>query len=105
MLLNIFVGNMDSGIECTFSKFAGNTKVCGVVNTLNGSDVIQRDLDRLERCACVNLMRFNRVKCKVLHVGWGNPKYQYRLGGEGMESSPVEKDLGTLVDQKLDMTR
>ncbi|GAB0186228.1 mitochondrial enolase superfamily member 1 [Grus japonensis] len=39
-LFNIFVGNMDSGIECTLSKFADDTKLCGVVNTLEGRDAV-----------------------------------------------------------------
>ncbi|PKU43576.1 pol- hypothetical protein [Limosa lapponica baueri] len=76
MLFNTCVGNMDGGIDCTFSEFADDTKLCGAVNTLEGRDAIQRDLDRLER-----------------------------LGGEWFESSPEERDLEVVVDEKLTMSR
>ena len=104
-MFNIFAGDMDSGTECTLVKFAYNNKLCGVIDTLEGRDAIQRDLDRLERWACVNCMKFNKAGCKLLHVGRGNPKHKYRLGGEWLKSSPEEKDLGVLVDEKLNMSQ
>ncbi|PKU42611.1 rna-directed dna polymerase from mobile element jockey-like [Limosa lapponica baueri] len=54
---NIFVGDVDSGIECTLSKFGDDTQLCGTVNMLEGRDAIQMDLDRLERWACANLLK------------------------------------------------
>jgi len=105
VLFTFFINDMDGESEHTLSKFADDTKLGGVVDTPEGCAAIQRDLDRMECWVQRNLMRFNKGKCRVLHLGRNNLMHQYRLGDDLLESSFEERDLGVLVDDRLTLSQ
>ena len=58
---NTFINYINSGVAYTLSKLADDNEVWGAVNTPEGQDVIQRDLDKLKQWAQQYLMRFKKA--------------------------------------------
>lgn len=105
VLFNIFINDIDDGMESMLIKFADDTKLGGVANSSEDRIRIQTDLDRLESWAKANKMNFNKEKCKILHLGRKNERHKYRMGDTWLDSSTCERDLGVLVDDKLNMSQ
>ena len=98
VVFNTFISDIDDGC-----KFADDPKLSAAVDTMKG--IHPGGLHRLEKWAHENLMRLSKAKCKALYLGQGNPRYVYRLGEELTDSSPAGKNLGVLMDGKLDMSQ
>ncbi|KAJ7411994.1 rna-directed dna polymerase from mobile element jockey-like [Willisornis vidua] len=105
VLFNIFIKDLEKGLEVIFSKFANDIKLGGAVDSFEGKQALQRDLNKLEDWAITNHVKFNKGKCQILHLEWGNPGCTQRLGNEILESSATERDLEVLVSDKLNMSQ
>ena len=98
-MFNISINDLDDGAECTLSKFPDDVKLGRVADTSEVHAAIQRDLNRLEKRADRNLMKFNNRKCKALHLGRNNTMHECVQGATQLESSFAKKDLKVPVDQ------
>ncbi|KAJ7425769.1 hypothetical protein WISP_21860 [Willisornis vidua] len=50
-------------------------------------------------------MKFNKVKQRILHLGWGTSGHMYREENGRLENSSVERALGVLVHDRLNSGR
>jgi len=82
-----------------------HTKPRDAVDSLEGQEAWQRDVDSLEHWAMINVIKFNKSNCQILHLGQSNVRHKYKLGEEWLESSPAEGDLGVLIDSRLCMSQ
>ncbi|MCQ4187546.1 hypothetical protein FK515_28610, partial [Klebsiella pneumoniae] len=75
---NMFINKLDDGLEGTVSKCADDSKL-GIVNKMPTSSLFL-ELDKLEKWAERNLMKFNKGRGKVLHHKQNKYTQEYRLG-------------------------
>src|SRR6267154_1638672 len=94
LLFTIFINDLEAGVRNYMLKFADDSKLWGRVDTEEDRINVQKDLDTLGDWARRNKMPFNVSKCKVMHIGKHNNKYNYWLMDQKITETREEKDLG-----------
>ena len=114
ILFLIFINDLPLEIISPLSLFADDTKIfTRIISEMsktrrrgsNGSQVLQRDLNRVMEWANKWKMEFNVDKCKVMHLGRLNPKHTYTMGGKDLTVTSQEKDLGVTFDDRLEFDK
>ena len=109
ILFLIFINDLPIELLTKLSLFADDSKLFARIlsnkrklRNADGRKALQEDLDRVVEWAKRWKMEFNVEKCKVMHLGHNNPRNSYRMGDTVLEATEEEKDLGVLIDDKLD---
>ena len=72
---------------------------------LEDRNKMQSDLDRMEHWAESNRMKSNKANCKVLYLGKRNQLHSCKMGNTWLSKTTREKDLGIILDHKLNMSQ
>ena len=105
-----FINDLPNIIKHSKVKvFADDTKIYNSINDVNDTKCLQNTIDEMYSWTNKWLLKFNKEKCKVLHLGKNNSKYEYFIGNEGekikLEETDLEKDLGIHIDPNLDFKK
>ena len=101
ILFIIFINDIDICIESVLAlllKFADDTKVIKRIQTRADNEDLQAVIDNLYKWAEKWQMYFNVDKCKLVHVGRNNPKFQYAMNGIQIQAVESQRDLGMMFD-------
>lgn len=62
------MNNWSAGHEGILSKFADDTELGGAVDPRKGREALQKHIDKLERWAVINSLKFNKGRFWILHL-------------------------------------
>ena len=104
-LFVIFINDMPDEIDSVCQLFADDAKIFRGIKSSNDIYTLQEDLDKLAAWSEKWQLAFNIEKCKSLHVGVKNVHHEYHMNGKMLKQIEDEKDLGVIIDEKLDFHR
>lgn len=100
ILFTIYINDLPDVVDNMVKLFADDTKLYANVNSEDDRDSLQNDMDKLIEWSDIWLLKFNKSKCKHIHIGQ-ETGMKYNMAEENITTSDCEKDLGVLIDNKL----
>ena len=99
----VYINDIDDSATATdlINIFADDTKVAQVIRGQEDREKLQSTLDNLTEWADKWGMSFNTGKCKVMHIGRNNSKFDYKMDGVTLSKTNFEKDIGVMVTDNL----
>lgn len=102
VLFSVYIDDLETEtvkreLDVKIIKFADDTKGAKIIRGPDDRDNLQEALDCLCEWADKWGMKFNLSKCKVMHVGKHNQKYEYFMNGEKIGTTEEERDIGVAV--------
>ena len=101
LLFTVYVKDIDDWIRAFLRKFADDTKIAQIIRNSADAERFQADINRLAEWAKEWTMEFNVAKCKVMHLGRNNPRFQYTMNEVLLSVTNEERDLGIWVDSSM----
>ena len=110
VLFLIFINDLPLDVTSPLSLFADDSKLFSRILTNkknkvtaeDGNQELQNDLNKVAEWAKTWKMEFNVDKCKIMHLGYRNPGTTYSMNNTELSVTEEERDLGVLIDNKLD---
>jgi hypothetical protein len=110
LLFVVFINDLPDTIELPSKLYADDSKVmCELRKNKVVEDAarLQADIDRIVEWCDRWLMKLNVGKCKVMHIGFKNPRSMYYMkdivSGQvhALEKTDLERDLGVYISSDL----
>ena len=106
LLFILYVNDLPDEVKSYCKLFADDAKLYKDLQNLEDFETIQNDLNKLCQWTIKWLMIFNVEKCKVMHLGKNNPRFEYEMTDKDgntkvLKSVEMEKDLGVNVQENL----
>ena len=100
ILFLIYINDLPDVVKSLVKLFADDTKIYAKVNNIEEKDTLQEDIRSLNDWSNKWQLKFNKSKCKHLHLG-RDTEFTYEMDGDTITTTTEEKDLGVLMDNQL----